>query len=124
MVEMRPEPPKSPEQAQIEAIAAQQEVYRKQLADSAYEGEQMATWMREQWPYLFEKVIGPMEKEAYATFRHTNFDPLNPSAVVQVQAILRVVDLIKTKTDSMISRAKDARSKLSEMQNSTQKEGE
>lgn len=119
MVEMRPEPPKSAEQGQIEAIEAQRGLAAKKFTETAYTGDQMATWMSTAWPFFQEQVIGPMEKEAYATFRDPGFDPTNQGAVVQVQAILRVIDLIKAKTDGLIARGKDARAKLIEMQNST-----
>jgi hypothetical protein len=116
--------PVDPEQEVINQFELEREKYKTSLAKEAERGERMANWMRETWPFFESEVLQKIKDETIVAFENEQFDPTDHSRVVQLQAILRVKNMIKARTEDIIARGRTARAKLVEMQDSTkQKEG-
>lgn len=86
--------------------------------------EDLEKWVSDgHWDFMERRVFADVEREAFQTIKNPAFDPANLSQVAQLKALCQVIDLLRAKIFSRVQNVKDARTKLQDLQNSTQ-EGE
>ena len=75
--------------------------------------------------FLKRRVFAEIERDALLLIKSPQYDPANLSQGHQIKALCQVIDLLTAKIESRVYQVRDARTKLNDLQHSTQtKEGE
>lgn len=89
------------------------------------ENEDVERWVAEgHLEFLEKRIFAGIEREAFATIKNPAFDPASLSQVAQLKGLCQAIDLIRSKIGGIVSEARQARSLLQDLKNSTLKEGE
>lgn len=117
---------KTIEEAETEAFLRMQTDQSIQWQQSITADEDLEKWVSDgHWDFLKRKLFDELEMEIFQTIKASAFDPSNVVQVTQFKALCQLKDLIEAKISSRLSAVRDARTKLKDLENSTQlKEGE
>ena len=118
---------KSHEEIEAEQFIRMQAEQARGWQQTITADEDLERWVNEgNLSFLQRRVFDDIEREAFQTIKNPSFDPSNLSQVAQLKALCQVIDLLNAKIMNRIQRVQDARSKLHDLEHSTQtqKEGE
>jgi transcriptional regulator len=105
----------------LKAMAANASMWQKQ----AQTGAEMQKWVDEgHYAFIQERILAPIELECFKKVKGIRLGSTGLQNVAKVQGTLEVFDIINARINHIIALGKDALDHLSDLQNSTPKEGE
>ena len=104
-------------ESSIRAAAQQAQEWQHQITAD----EDLELWIKAgHWKFLKDKILNDLEMAAFRTIKNPAFDPTDFSQVAQFKALCQTIDLIESKINQRLAIVADARTKLRELEMSTQ----